>query len=63
MKLTVHKMKDCELCSKCVKLLRHWKIPYKEKMDVYEPDRKYPYITIELEYEELVEWIGKGKIK
>lgn len=60
MKLIVHKMEECPLCDKCIKLLKHWKIQHKSAWDWFEPKRPYPYITIELEYEELVEWISKG---
>jgi hypothetical protein len=62
MKLVVHKMKDCPLCDKCIKLLVVWKISYIEIYDEPEQDRLYPYITIELEYEELVDWIAREKI-
>ena len=63
MKLIVHKMYDCSLCGKCIKLLLHWNIPYLSTTDKIIKDRPYPYITIELEYEELVDWIAREIIK
>lgn len=63
MRLVVHKMTDCSLCAKCIKLLKHWGIVYREVYDNPIQDRPYPYITIELEYEELVDWIARGKIE
>ena len=63
MKLVVHKMRGCPLCDKCLRLLAVWKISFKEVCDEPKQDRHYPYITIELEYEELVDWIAREKIE
>jgi len=63
MKITVHKMENCKLCRKCAKLLKHWGIPFRERMDYFVEDRPYPFITIELEYEECVKWIAEGRLK
>ena len=63
MKLIVHKMHNCKLCSKCIQLLQHWNIEYWEIYDGPIQDRSYPYITVEYEYEELVKLIAKGVIK
>ena len=63
MKIIIHKMKDCPLCKKCVKLFEHWKIPFKSRTDWFEPTREYPYVTIELEYKEVVKWIAEGKLR
>ena len=63
MKITLHTIKNCSLCSKAMKLLRHWNIRYIYILDIPADDRPYPYITIELEYEELVNMIAKGVLK
>ena len=63
MKLTVHKMHNCKLCNKCIRLLQHWNIAYWTVYDKSVQDRPYPYITVEYEYEELVDMIAKGVIK
>ena len=63
MKLVVHKMHGCQLCKKCEKLLRHWGIPFRPVYDEPKQDRLYPYVTIELEYEETVNWIAMEKLK
>jgi hypothetical protein len=56
-------MKNCHLCSKCIKLLKHWNIKYRSTYDYPEQARLYPYITIELEYEEVVDWIAREILK
>ena len=63
MMIVVHKMVNCKLCDKCIKLLKHWNIGYREVYDLAIQDRTYPYITKEYSYEELVDMIGKGDIK
>lgn len=63
MKLIVHQMYDCKLCRKCIRLLEHWNIHYKAVYDKPEQVRPYPYVTIELEYEELVDWIAREKLQ
>jgi len=63
MKIFVHKMHGCNLCKRCVRLLRNWNIDFFEIYD--EPvadDREYPYITIDYEYGEIVEMIAKGEL-
>lgn len=60
MKLVVHKMPRCKLCSACIVILKQWGIGYREIYDKPIQDRPYPYITIELEYEELKEWVTRG---
>ena len=55
-------MRGCSLCLRAVRLLKAWEIKYKPVYDDPILDREYPYITIELEYEELVDWIAKGKL-
>ena len=62
MQLTVHKMHGCLLCNKCICLLKHWNIAYREVYDNPIHDRLYPYITIDYEYKELVDLIAKNKI-
>ena len=56
-------MIGCGLCYRCMELLTHWNIKYATKWDKPEQNRPYPYITIELEYEELVDLIAKGVLK
>lgn len=63
MKIVVHRMHFCRLCKQCIALLKHWSIAHQEVYDEPIHDRPYPYITIELEYEELVDWIAKGVMK
>ena len=62
MKITIHKMKNCELCNKCKKLLKHWGIPHRTTYDNPTQNRPYPYLTIELEYEECIEWITEDRL-
>lgn len=63
MKLIVHKMHGCKICHKCIQLLKHWNIRYRSVYDKPRRNRPYPYITIEYEYEELVDLIAMEKIK
>jgi len=63
MRLIVHKMHGCKICHKCIRLLKYWGIRYRSVYDKPIKRRPYPYITIELEYEELVDWIAMEKIK
>jgi len=63
MKLVVHKMHGCKLCHRCLQLLKHWDIRYRSVYDKPEKDRSYPYVTVELEYEEVVDWIAREKLK
>ena len=63
MRLVVHRMAACMICEKCEQLLSHWNIPFTSVYDKPEKDRRYPYITIELEYEELRDWISREVIK
>ena len=63
MKIIVHRMVDCSLCNKCMKLLSYWNMSYDVICDEPKQDRPYPYITFEYEYEELVDMIAKGGIK
>lgn len=62
MKLTLHIMFGCRLCAKAALLLHRWKIPFQSVYDGHVKDRPYPYITIELEYEELKDWILREKL-
>ena len=62
MKLVVHITKGCDLCHKCINLLRHWSIMHVVVADKPEKIRPYPYIVMEYEYEELVDMIAKGKL-
>ena len=56
-------MHGCKICYKCIRLLKHWNIRYRSVYDKVVKDRPYPYITIELEYEELVDWIAREILK
>lgn len=63
MKLVVHRMAGCLLCEKCEQLLSEWNIPFTSVYDKPKKDRPYPYITIELEYEEVMDWISREKLQ
>jgi len=63
MKLLVHKMRDCQLCNKCIDLLIHWDIAFTSVYDYPVQDRPYPYITIEYEYEEIIDMIAREILK
>ena len=60
MKLVVHKMHGCKLCTRCEKHLNEWGIPFRPVYDEPKQDRRYPYIEIEIEYTELIEWMKRG---
>ena len=61
--VVVHKMHGCNLCTKCIKLLKHWGIKYRAVYDLALQDRPYPYITFEYEYTEIVDMIAKGNLE
>ena len=63
MKLVLHRMRSCKLCIEAAKLLHRWNIPFRSRHDCPRQDRPYPYITIELEYEELMDWISREKLQ
>lgn len=62
--------KHCSLCYKAKKLMQLWNIKYEYKDIDWDGKKHIPYFyyyrngkTIRLEYEELVDKIGKGEIK
>lgn len=61
--IVVHKIENCPLCDKCIKLLKHWHIKYRVVYDIAQQDRPHPYITIEYGYKELIQMITEGRIR
>ncbi len=63
MKLILHRMFKCKLCTEIATLLHRWDIPFTPVYDKPEQDRPYPYLTIELEYEEIMDWVSREKLQ
>ena len=63
MKIILHRMFKCKLCTKAATLLHRFDIKFTPIYDEPQKKRPYPYITIELEYEEFIDWIVREKLQ
>jgi len=63
MKLMLHRMRKCKKCTKVMVLLHRFNISFQSLYDNPEQDRPYPYLTIELEHEEILHWISTEKLQ